>query len=517
MNPLANRVRFWQSANFRETMVCFAVITSLFMWIISGRIDSGDATSQAKAAMILVAHARLSAPDRAPDNLWIASRSGRFYQYHDLGNVLLMSLPAWVGKKAWAYNYDDFLFDRPPRQVRALMAITVALTAAVGITFFFRAMRRFFQSRQAIGLALMLALGTFFLPYVKTGFDVVACAVAVMGLIWTVSVALSGPTTTITMAAAIGFFLGLIGTFRYSVAPFVGLSVIALVILRRDRFAIPAVLALAIGTAATLVPMFIYNYVRMGNPLIPATASPAFKHTNALATPMTTGLYGLLMSPNRGVIWFAPVIALSPFGLWKPFRVDPTLRQITNCLLLGAIGYLCVVSKLIAWDGSMGWGPRYVVPVLPILFLASIGPLLWLCEHRRNIAAIFIIACVTISTVPAMVDWVQISINDNRATHGGARMPYQQIAVWRALIYRCLGYSSDPHLAPGGIVNIPDGILLRTVFGATTTRARIAAGASLAFLALVIGYGIWILSRSNTAPDSPVVLELGRHSAVNRC
>lgn len=81
----------------------------------------------------------------------------------------------------------------------------------------------------------------------------------------------------------------------------------------------------------------------------------------------TTALFGLALSPYRGLIWFVPISLLAPFGFEK-------LRQhgqkVEALFLASAIGITLIFHS--AWSGwwsGQSWGSRYQVSIMPMLFL----------------------------------------------------------------------------------------------------------------------------------------------------
>ncbi len=86
------------------------------------------------------------------------------------------------------------------------------------------------------------------------------------------------------------------------------------------------------------------------------------------AYPPLTGLLRLTLLPNKGLLFYAPVVALFPAGFLALFRRD---RFLSAMLAVSSLSILGLVSAWWAWDGQAGWGPRLLVPMLPPLVLLS--------------------------------------------------------------------------------------------------------------------------------------------------
>jgi hypothetical protein len=130
----------------------------------------------------------------------------------------------------------------------------------------------------------------------------------------------------------------------------------------------------------------IYNYVRFGDPLsfgqawmsnIPnqivsiKVAAPSSVELNLwhwltlkLATP-AQGIYGLLFSSGRGLLWYCPPVVLAGIALC---RIPKNKRLEALNISAIFVGLLLIYSGP-WWSGGWSWGPRYLLPTLPGLFV----------------------------------------------------------------------------------------------------------------------------------------------------
>ena len=86
------------------------------------------------------------------------------------------------------------------------------------------------------------------------------------------------------------------------------------------------------------------------------------------STPLFTGLYGLLISPNKGLLFYAPVALLMPWAVWKYRRRFPAE------MIFVALTFLLLVvpvSMWWSWEGGVSWGPRLLMPVVPLMVLCA--------------------------------------------------------------------------------------------------------------------------------------------------
>jgi hypothetical protein len=172
---------------------------------------------------------------------------------------------------------------------------------------------------------------------------------------------------------------------------------IALHAILRDRSLKNALFAL-IGTASGIALYLVYNRLRFGNTL-------SFGHPLTLSLGnFAGGAAGLLFSPWYGLFWYCPVVfALT--GLDKKVfrRLDVLLIVAT------AFAYLGVYAMHGNWVGGWSWGPRYLVPVLPIL-MALCG----LLEGRSRKALVILTVLGFLINAPTLVSYYQRIYQENR-------------------------------------------------------------------------------------------------------
>jgi hypothetical protein len=245
-------------------------------------------------------------------------------------------------------------------------------------------------------------------------------------------------------------------------------------------------IACAATTSICLMPTFIYNAVRTGSFWRPATAVSAYlESNNAVGGNVIAGLFGLIASPNRGLLMFSPICLLLlaiPF-VWR--RLGDRDRSLLSAFGTAALLYAVFIATLKNW-GAFGWGPRYLVPVLPIAFCGSIaaGSVLW-SRYRTTIAALAAASAV-LSLAPVFVNWSVAIVAFPGALDPTAAWPHQQIAVLRELGWGIIGkplpvpaeMAADAVRSAG--VRFPDFWIARLIEqGSSSAIAGIAVGASL--------------------------------------
>jgi hypothetical protein len=139
------------------------------------------------------------------------------------------------------------------------------------------------------------------------------------------------------------------------------------------------------GAAIGVIPLLVYNAIAFGNPLEQGYGTKPFD-----ASPLV-GLYGLLLSPSRGLFVYEPYIIFA-FGtilLLKPDRdfLEQRLLALPYAWAATAILY----GTYAEWWGGRVFGPRFLDDLAPALFAV----LAWGIGHgllaRRAVRAAFIV------------------------------------------------------------------------------------------------------------------------------
>ncbi len=127
----------------------------------------------------------------------------------------------------------------------------------------------------------------------------------------------------------------------------------------RGRLLASVVARYALGLAGPLVVMALYNTLRFGVPW-----DTGYRLSlQDFGLPLYKGLTGLLVSPGRGLMFYSPVTLLALPGAIVGLRKN---RFDCSLILLLFGTSLAFYAKWAVWHGGWSWGPRYLVPLLPL-------------------------------------------------------------------------------------------------------------------------------------------------------
>ena len=196
------------------------------------------------------------------------------------------------------------------------------------------------------------------------------------------------------------------------------LAVPAILLLQKNNNErLKVLMSLTIGVAFVLL----YNYYRFGNPLETGySLAWSLAHSDKFDFWSFSGFpeafFGFLFSPGKGLIFFSTTIVIALFGI-KTFWEKQ--RLIFYAILLISANYLIVFSLNFAWHGSIwSYGPRYILPIIPFLYL----PIIYLKPHKWVFVTLILAFILQILLIS--VNYKRDVLNDYVAYNGLSDMEY---------------------------------------------------------------------------------------------
>jgi hypothetical protein len=339
---------------------------------------------------------------------------GRYYSRFGVGQSVF-NIPFYVAGRAVRQGLG-LRMGRSETLDKAAVALgsTVAAAGMVWVVYLF-AWRLSGSAVAARRTALALALGTLVWPYSKFGFNVTLTAWCLTAGIYSAWIGVRLDRDR-TLAASAVWLAGAFLT-RHEMA--VAAMLVGVWIAFESRVAWRRVagrlLWFGVPLAAALAFWLWYNYVRFGSPLDPGNLDDPVVGFDA---PILVGIQGFLFSPGRSLFIYVP-LALAGVLSYPAFaRRDGSLAVLFVALMTSLV---LVYSSMWAWDGLRSYGPRYLVPLLPMLIV----PLVWWLEPgkqwwRRGLL-LLVGFSVVIQLPGVLVDFSKVSVEHGRAVGGYSR------------------------------------------------------------------------------------------------
>src|SRR5690606_25485775 len=251
----------------------------------------GDVMFQTTAA--LVTEGTLALPPDPGLPQIVAGQGGRYYSKYDPGLPLLADPFFVAGGRLAAVNHAHRM------QVAAIAVLFLpALSAAGAVTALYTLARRLFGARRGLVVALAAGLATPLWPYGRMLFAESALACAL-----TVSVALivRAPARRWTLVAAgAAFGVGLLARASLAIYALPLAWLLAATGERSARKIVERWAAFGAGALPFAAGLLAHNALRFGEPLRFGYASESF------TTPLIEGIAGLLLSPGKSAVLYAP-------------------------------------------------------------------------------------------------------------------------------------------------------------------------------------------------------------------
>jgi hypothetical protein len=145
-------------------------------------------------------------------------------------------------------------------------------------------------------------------------------------------------------------------------------------------------------------------------------------------TPFHVGFLGPLISPEKSIFFFDPLLVLTillvAFG-WR--RFSASLKAYLTTALLVVLAYICMYARYTVWSGDFAWGDRYVSTAVQLAAFISVPVLLRYRAHLKGIIWSVGIGLVAISLViqlASLAFWLPLEI------YQGDDFGHPQFVIW---------------------------------------------------------------------------------------
>jgi hypothetical protein len=241
-----------------------------------------------------------------------------------------------------------------PSDATALLLLghlAASILEAITALLLWSVFRRFVSARWSVGLVLLYFLATSVRTVASQAlWQHAGVHLGIALALWLV---LDERPQTRTRAVLAGLALGVGTVARQTTA-----LVLAGVVSRRTL--IRAVAGFGIG----IIPLLVYNAFAFGNPFEQGYGSKPFD------TPILAGLYGLLLSPSRGLFVYAPYLAFAVAALVLAWRSRGEVAARLRAFGLVALATLLLYATYTEWWGGRVFGARFLDDLAPVLFAA---------------------------------------------------------------------------------------------------------------------------------------------------
>jgi hypothetical protein len=487
---------------------------SFLLFMTNGRLASYDGGQQLQSAMVLVTTGNLGAVappgfTSAPPSLivnaaFVRGIDGRFYECHDIGSSMVMVPAALFAVLLHPHTASDVF--RPPLIARVLVSFTNALISSVACLFLFKLFLLLVRPRYALALTSLYVVASPFLSYVKTAEDVLGCCCAVCLLLYTSAALLAGRSVRINLIASC-VLVPVVGMFRLSVMPFFALSLLMVVLAAWKRLRLADLASGSIAFLVSLSPIFWFNWIRTGSIFRAAITLPVYQYqgSNLAYVAPWEGLWGVTVSPNKGTLVFCPFLLLLFALPWVWKRLPVFARSLLMAMLTGSLLHTLLIACLAGWYGGWGWGDRYMLPLIPVFWVAASCAAIYAWPKLRSLSLGLMAASVLVNLPLAFINGHLLITEGFNARKGNANLPYAIMDAWHFFLDGLRGRQM-----PGSAEEMADPVRrlatqfpdLWTVYiiRASHNALGVVAGVALSLLLLgLCGYALLRILRIDSA------------------
>ena len=347
----------------------------LFMLVGGREPPWADANVAYQTTAAMIDRGELSIHLPAPSYFFV-ERNGKKYGFATLGTAL-GQVPSYL-----AYRALRRLPGMPMAPWFALAShLSSALWMALAVAVYARLLRRLSAPPGlTVGLSLLLGFASLCLVYARSSYGE---ALQTLLLTWFVELTLTvSERPSRRHLLWTGLCVGLLVNAKLVYGAVVPIALGCFLIAQRGVGLgrnLRALLWPLLGSLPGFLLLAAHNYVKTGHPLHTGYQSGQL---SLFGGNLGAGLFGLTLSPGKGLLWFAPTLLLSVLGLPQAWR---THRRMTLLVLSMAAVVAVISAKYPVWHGGYCFGPRYLVPLIPSLSLLAVPLLvrLWQTQRRR--------------------------------------------------------------------------------------------------------------------------------------
>lgn len=342
------------------------LIFFLSMLLMSREPPWADANMAYQTTQAILSRGELQVHINAPSYFFTINQ-GRKYGFAALGNAIGL-IPSYAAFRA--------LRRLPGVAEQPLYALTSHLSSALWMalaagSFYRLCRRRGASQRAAAWWTLVLGLGTPCLIYARSPY---AEALQTFSLLYLYEKILEQKDEiTYSGMALVGMSAGILFNTKLVYILLFPLGFIYLFYIHsfQSRPNNTRRLLSGLGVAALaflpfLLLVLFHNWVKTGSPLRTGWYPG---QRGVFSGDLWAGVFGLWLSPGKGLLWYAPPLFLGLVGLRRSLARWPAETVLALAIAATVTAFS---AKYQVWHGGFCWGPRYLVPIVPLVLLWAV-------------------------------------------------------------------------------------------------------------------------------------------------
>jgi len=145
-------------------------------------------------------------------------------------------------------------------------------------------------------------------------------------------------------------------------------------------------------------------------------------------TPFHVGFLGPLISPEKSIFLFDPLIALSillTIVLWK--RIPAEVKAYILAAFFLVFAYICLHARYTVWSGNFAWGDRYVSTAVQLAGFISVPILL---KYRAQISSVVSLLGVVLVVLSFVIQLASLALWMPLEIYQADDFGHPQLVIW---------------------------------------------------------------------------------------
>jgi len=356
-----------------ELLRVWLVSTVIFVFFASGYVDTIDAVPSFNTAKAILERGELSIPLEDAVGYGVnhgRGKDGKWYTKMGLAYPALYIVP--VGMAKVFSHYTGIREDVPLSFFVAMVNPLVAALLFSIIFFFIRVSGQSFQA--ALAVTVLSTFATLIFPYSKSSARELVQAFCLVGCFCFLGIAQARQKLIYYQLAGALVGFGILAKLALVVS-FVPAGLFGLFIcLSEKKYRAKRLWAFLWPIIGLMAIWFIFAYAVYENIFATGYSKQTMSiRGKAWNIPFWTGLYVQTLSSKTGLLFYCPALLLGFWVFLKKIgnrQVDSFDLAIISTIVIHIIFY----AKWFSPSGGESLGPRYLVPITPLLFLMMRDP-----------------------------------------------------------------------------------------------------------------------------------------------
>jgi len=431
---------------FNNPKFLLALIAGLLAFVVqSGELGSADTMHRLQTAHSFWTSEPAVFPNEYPE-FGVHGRGGKLYNWYGIGQPLLL-LPSdiigtYLEKLPIFRDYNGS--DPTVRNIFVTYATNTLLSVLTAMVCFRFLLSLGFNVQQAIAGVLALLFCTTHLHYTQNMMENnYIFLLTLTGFTFHYEWLRSGSRRAL-LIGSVAFGLNLLTRLTTALDIVAG-AVFLLLVLYSEKSRRREFWNRSRSYAATAFPVYafvlmidrVYQFYRFGSwtdtyvhyfSVEHRLQDPTLSAKYPWETPFHIGFLGPLISPEKSIFLFDPLIVLSivlTIVLWKRIAVEVKAYILATFLLVFA--YICFYARYTVWSGNFAWGDRYVSTAVQLAAFTSVPILL---KYRAQIGGVISLLGAALVVVSFVIQFASLAFWMPLEIYQADDFGHPQFVIW---------------------------------------------------------------------------------------